>query len=593
MRNYTKTSESNYNMTKLLTCITFIFYGAMLCVDGEFIEPSPSMSLRSYIDTQTRLPCRFTVHEDERVVQVTWSRQKPGGETEHIIIGHFTDGPKASPDFVNRVQFESPDPTVDSTLLILNTKKTDQAVYTCHISTFPSGNFERQISVTVWILPISSLEPVILQEGQTFRTAASCRSVGHPPPRLSWDTDIPGRSQNRTGEDGVVTAQFSLHPLRSMNGRHLDCLVWHPALDGPRRLQNNVIVHYPPDAVIEASGSWRFGQKEAELRCAVTGNPQPHNITWSRKDGHLPAGVLIQREKLIFSRPLNVTDEGVYVCHTANNMGSVKSEFKLKIEEHPDEAVSGLMAHPEKLLIILGASLAGGLVIIVVTIFLYVNCDLRHKNRKLKRALSVRTEEMISLSRQASMRRLNSINTDPRIPAEERSLTHMDGVMRHSVVSVEDHSTMSDLRGRQGEYDSLGRPAIHTSYRPDRTSKKLNEDELKERLRRVESYVKNSNMSLDSGLHRDQSSPPPSMSSGPAADADAGGDVWNRASRRQIHRREDEERDRNPEGEEGSAAVNSYHLSEAVTNYFHCSNGGLTPKANPNAIIIHPRGQVH
>ncbi|KAI7809971.1 putative nectin-4, partial [Triplophysa rosa] len=570
--------------TKLLACIAFIFCRAMLCVDGEFIEPSPAMSLRSYSNTQTRLPCRFIVQQDERVVQVTWSRQKPGGEREQIIIGHFTEGPKASPDFVSRVQFESPEPTVDSMLLILNTKKTDQAVYTCHITTFPSGNFERQISLSVWILPISSLEPVILQEGQRFGSAASCRSVGHPPPRLSWDTDIPGQSQNRTGEDGMVTAQFSLHPLRSMNGRRLDCLVWHPALDGPRRLQNNVIVHYPPDAVIEASGSWRSGQTEAELRCAVKGNPQPHNITWSRTGGHLPAGVLVQGDKLIFSRPLNVTDEGVYVCQTTNIMGSVKSEFQLKIEEHTDEVVSPLMTHPEKLLIIVGASAAGCLVIILAIFFIYMNCHLRHKNRTLKRALSVQNEEMISLSRQVSMRRLNSINTDPRIPAEERSLIHMDGVMRHSVLSVEDHSTLNDLRGRQGEYDSLGRPAIFTPYRPDRTSQKLREcdEEIKERIWRVESYVKNSNMSLDSGLHRDQSSPPPSMSSGPAAD------VWSRGSRR----REGEERDRNPEGEEGSAAVNSYRLSEAVSNYFQCSNGGLTPKANPNAIIIQPRGEV-
>ncbi|XP_056600083.1 nectin-4 isoform X2 [Triplophysa dalaica] len=568
-------------MTKLLACIAFIFSRAMLCVDGEFIEPSPSISLRSYINTQTRLPCRFIVQQGERVVQVTWSRQKPGGEREQIIIGHFTEGPKASPDFVNSVQFESPEPTVDSTLLILNTKKVDQAVYTCHITTFPSGNFERQISLTVWILPISSLDPVILQEGQRFGSAASCRSVGHPPPRLSWDTDIPGQSQNRTGEDGVVTAQFSLHPLRSMNGRRLDCLVWHPALDGPRRLQNNVIVHYPPDAVIEASGSWRSGQTGAELRCAVKGNPQPHNITWSRTGGHFPAGVLVQGDKLVFSRPLNVTDGGVYVCQTANIMGSVKSEFQLNIE---DEAVSSLTAHPETLLIIVGASVAGCLVIIIGVFFMYKNCDLRQENRTLKRALSVRTEEMISLSRQVSMRRLNSINTDPRGQAEDRSLIHMDGVMRHSVLSVEDNSTLNDLRSRQGEYDSLGRPAIYTPYRPDRTSQKLreSEEENNEKIRRVESYVKNSNMSLDSGLHRDQSSPPPSMSSGPAAD------VWNRGSRR----REDEERDRYPEGEEGSAALNSHRLSAAVSNYFQRSNGGLTPKVNPNAIIIQPRGEV-
>ncbi|XP_051990030.1 nectin-4 [Xyrauchen texanus] len=580
-------------MTKLLTCTSLLFYTTMVCVCGEFIEPPPSVSLRSFSDTQTRLPCRFAVDGDERVVQVTWSRQKPGGEREQIIIGHFTEGPKASPDFVDRVQFESSDPTLDSTLLILNTKKADQATYTCHISTFPSGNFETQISLTVLILPVSSLEPVILQEGQSFRVAASCRSVGHPPPRLSWDTDIPGQSQNRTGENSVVTSEFSLHPLRSMNGGRLDCLVWHPALDGPRRLQNNLIVHFPPDAEIDSSGSWGFGHTGAALRCAVKGNPLPQNTTWSRKEGRLPDGVLVQGDKLVFRRPLNVSDEGVYVCQTANSVGMVKAEFKVEVERQTGGFTNAIRSQPETLLIVLGASVTGGLVVVIVIIIIFLNCHLRRKNRKLKRALSVRTEEMISLSRQASMRRLNSINSDPRIQPEESSLNRVDSVMKNSVLSIEDHSTLSDPRGRyaDGEFDSLGRPAIYLSSRAERASVRLREEERKERQCRVESYVRSSNMSLDSGLHRDQSSPPPSMSSGPAGDKETGGERWRQGSRREIHREERDQRDgedRIPEGEEG----NSYQLSEAVSNYFQCSNGGLTPKANPNAIILHPRGQM-
>lgn len=49
-----------------------------------------------------------------------------------------------------------------------------------------------------------------------------------------------------------------------------------------------------------------------------------------------------------------------------------------------------------------------------------------------------------------------------------------------------------------GEYDSLGRPAIYPSYRPERNGKKQRdiEEERKERRRRVESYIKSSNMSL-------------------------------------------------------------------------------------------------
>lgn len=65
-----------------------------VCVHSEFIDPPPSAALRSFSDTQTRLPCRYVVEGEEKVVQVTWSRQKPGGEKEQIIIGHFTEGPK-------------------------------------------------------------------------------------------------------------------------------------------------------------------------------------------------------------------------------------------------------------------------------------------------------------------------------------------------------------------------------------------------------------------------------------------------------------------------------------------------------------------
>lgn len=92
-------------------------------------------------------------------------------------------------------------------------------------------------------IPISSLEPLILVEGQSYRKAALCRSVARPPPRLSWDTDLNGQSTNRSLDNGVVTSHYSLHPLRAMNGKKLDCLVWHPTLPFPRRLRNKLEVH--------------------------------------------------------------------------------------------------------------------------------------------------------------------------------------------------------------------------------------------------------------------------------------------------------------------------------------------------------------
>lgn len=80
-------------------------------------------------------------------------------------------------------------------------------------------------------------------EGQTYRVAATCRAVARPMPRLSWDTDLPGQAINRSSGPGSVSSYFSLHPLRGMNGKKLDCLVWHLTLDRPRRIQNSLVVH--------------------------------------------------------------------------------------------------------------------------------------------------------------------------------------------------------------------------------------------------------------------------------------------------------------------------------------------------------------
>ncbi len=91
--------------------------------------------------------------------------------------------------------------------------------------------------------PITSLQPVTLVEGQTFRPAALCRSVAKPMASLSWDTDLAGQSQKRSSDGEVASIQFSLHPLRNMNGQKLDCLVWHPSQKGPVRISNNLVVH--------------------------------------------------------------------------------------------------------------------------------------------------------------------------------------------------------------------------------------------------------------------------------------------------------------------------------------------------------------
>ncbi|KAF5903042.1 nectin-4-like isoform X1, partial [Clarias magur] len=460
------------------------------CVSGEFIQPPLSLALRSYAEEETRLPCEFKPQDGDRVVQVTWYTEKSNGVKEQIITRHMTEGLQEFPSFAGRVRFTSSDPIKDSTLLILSTRESDRATYTCHITTFPSGNFERQISLTVWRVPISTLEPVTLKEGETFRVAATCRAVGLPPPRLSWDTDVPGQSQNRSSEDGVVSSQYSLHPLRNMNGRKLDCLVWHPALDQPRRLSNKIKVHFPPDATISGyDQSWSVNRKGAELKCEGVGNPPPHNFTWTRKGGVLPKDVSLEGNRLIFNHALNKSDEGVYECEARNLVGSVKTEVNVQI---PD--TSQLEASFNNLLLIIVGGAAGVLVVVMTIIILLVSCHHKRRTRKLKSELNEKKEEINNLSRQNSMRRLNSVSTDPRLQTEESTLIGMDlyGPIKSSAFSLE------GCGYREADFDSLGRPAIYTSCPSDRGSvrRKETEVERQDRIQRTASYIKSSNMTL-------------------------------------------------------------------------------------------------
>ncbi|XP_060725855.1 nectin-4 isoform X3 [Tachysurus vachellii] len=543
-------------MKKMSLYFALILTAVTACVCGEFLQPPPSLTLLSFAEEETRLPCEFKPQDGEKVIQVTWSVEKSSKDKEQIITRHMTEGLQEFPSFAGRVRFTSSDPMKDSTLLILSTRESDQATYTCHISTFPSGNFERQISLTVWRIPISTLEPVVLEEGQSFRVAATCRAIGLPPPRLSWETDVPGQIQNRSSGDGVVTSQYSLHPLRSMNGRKLDCLVWHPALDQPRRLSNQLVVHFPPDAIVSGyDQSWAINRNGAELKCEGAGNPPPHNFTWTRKGGVLPKDVFVEGDRLRFTRPLNKTDEGVYECEARNSVGSVKTEVNIQI--HVASKSSQLEASFNNLLLIIVGGAAGVLVVVMTTIILLITCRHRRKTRKLKQELTETKEEINNLSRQTSMRRLNSFSTDHRMRPEESMLLRMESPVRSSVYTLEERSGIYDER--DGDRDSIGRPALHLSCDSMRGSGKRKETEEVE-------------------LRRDPSYPPLSISSGATKEGGKEKDVWG-------------QREGMPEGEEGDSAFNSHQLLETLSKNFQYTNGVLRPKPNPNAILLQPRGQ--
>ncbi|XP_069578867.1 nectin-4 [Brachyistius frenatus] len=610
-------------MTSLLNglsvCLCVIF---VTVIRGDFVEPPSDDLLRSLAEEETILPCRYQPTGDDVVIQVTWYKEN-GDDKQQIITAHHTNGQTAFGSWSQRLRFKNNEPTVDSSLVIMNTEVSDEGKYICRISTFPSGNFDREMSLIVWTAPISSLDPVVLVEGHPYGQVASCRSVARPPPRLSWDTDLNGQFINRSSDNGAVSSYYSLHPLRSMNGKKLDCLVWHQTSENPRRLRNNLVVHFPPHAEVSGyTGDWFVGLENAALRCTSGGNPKPHSFTWIREGGELPKDVVPHPNgTLTFGRPLNLSDGGTYQCVATNEVGVGKVEVEITLREAPQER-----KELENLLITIVGGVAGVLLILMLIIVITVTCHQKRKNKRLKRELTERKEEITTLSRQASFRRVNSISTDARGATEENIPLRVEGTLRTSLSSLgeqaycrDSRSTTSGGRGGGGggvPFDYLGRPVL---YNNSRRGRERTLDREEENRIRVETYVRNSTISLqETRFH------PPLMPStfpivqsteitrqlnGSAIIPVDGGSRQGSVTKNHQHppvtctyRPVTYDEDEVDEGLGGPASqehpddqdseTNSSHMSDAHSTRYQQSNGTLRSKTRTSSPLVSPHASI-
>ncbi|CAB1428477.1 unnamed protein product [Pleuronectes platessa] len=590
---------------------------------GVFVGQPPKKGIRSLAEKETVLPCRYEPSEpDVVVVQVTWYKEKPGAAKDQIITAHHVNGQTAFGSWSRKVHFRSSEPTVDSSLVFRSTEVSDEGKYICHIITFPSGNFDSVMSLTVWTIPISSLEPVIMVEGQSYGQAASCRSIARPPPRLSWESALNGQSTNRTSENGAVTSHYSLHPLRSMDGMKLDCLVWHPTSPKPRRLRNNLVVYFPPHAEVSGyGGDWFIGLENAALRCVSGGNPKPR-ITWIRVGKELPEGVIPHPNgTLLFGRPLSLSDQGTYQCVAENEVSAGKAEVDIAVaESRADPKMS-----EEMLMLIVGA-VAGGLLLLMLVIVITVTCHHKRKSSKLKKELTEKTEEISTLSRHASIRRMHSVSTDTRGATEENIPLRVEGTLRNSFSSLGEQGHYLDSRssisggrpGGGGAYDYLGRPVLHNNSRRGR-ERLLDRDE--ENRLRVETFVRDSTISLQETRFHPPLTPTTfpmvqstetvrQLNGSTVMPADGGGSRPGSVTSK-THQHPPlscsyppvtDDEDEVDEGLGGPASqehpddqdseTNSSHVSEAHSPRYQHTNGTLRPKPRPIPTAISPHASL-
>ncbi|XP_040267945.1 nectin-4 isoform X5 [Bufo bufo] len=367
------------------------------------------------------LTCYYKAQEQEKVTQVIWSKKNMNGQNIQVAILNTEYGAHIPREYEGRVKENSPLKPEDGSIILKNVVQADEGIYQCRVYTFPSGTFEAEVELKVLVPPLPTLNPgQPLVEGVGLTLAASCTAEGSPAPTLTWETEVSGKNISNTyshARSASVTSEFYVVPTRSMHKKLLTCVVSHPVFQQEKRITHVLEVEYLADITIQGYEHWFAGKDDAALRCLCDGYPTP-KYTWVRVNGSLPKDVKIEGNQLRFTGPLLAEDAGVYICEATNGVTTRQASVMVTVTDSEPRNVDLLSVS-----LVSVAVVTGLLVLILVIIVILVN---RHHKRKTKR-LSEKIEELSTLSRQTSRRRLNSntASTDTRM--QECPSTHSIG----------------------------------------------------------------------------------------------------------------------------------------------------------------------
>ncbi|XP_076832802.1 nectin-3-like protein [Brachyhypopomus gauderio] len=287
------------------------------------------------------LSCRVEVGSNLSLTQSSWERLTPAGM---ITVAVFNPqfGTSVAEEFQRRVRFLNPS-VEDASILLEGVGFADVGSYTCKVVTFPLGNTQASTYVDVMVEPkvYVSAGSAVLVDGDRDVLVATCTAESaRPPARVSWESDLSGRSEEVTQEEPAGTTTTQLHyvwdPSRDARGHALTCLVRHPALAMDLRVPYVLDVQFAPDVLVTGQDQgWYVGQENAKLDCRASANPLPHAFFWTRLDVQMPAGVVIANGSLLFTRPLQMNDSGTYRCDVQNAVGSRSQEVDIWVREPP------------------------------------------------------------------------------------------------------------------------------------------------------------------------------------------------------------------------------------------------------------------
>ncbi|XP_047248105.1 nectin cell adhesion molecule 1b isoform X4 [Girardinichthys multiradiatus] len=346
--------------------------------NGQSVQMDSSKS--GFVGSQVELRCIFiNSNPPVKISQVTWQKLV-NATKQNVAIANPALGVSVLPPFKERVGFKQaavrhrPPSLEDTTIVFSNLQLSDEAAYICEYTTFPAGNRENMVNLTVFARPMTRMTlttPTIVARGQKRKmTVATCVSAnGKPPSVIKWDTRLKGEAtyQETRNQNGTVTVRsnYVVIPSRETHKQKLTCIVMYRS----ERITDSVVlnVQYEPEVMIEGfDGNWYLNRQNVQLTCRADANPPVTIYQWKLLNGSIPSNVEIKNNTLFFKGPVTYDLAGTYVCDATNGIGTRTGSVDVNITEKPMP-----QGPPGGVIGILGGVVAIGLIIgVAVTVFM-------------------------------------------------------------------------------------------------------------------------------------------------------------------------------------------------------------------------------
>ncbi|XP_007494701.1 nectin-1 isoform X2 [Monodelphis domestica] len=317
-------------------------------LQAQVVQVNDTVS--GFIGTDVVLHCSFSNPLPMvRITQMTWQKATNGSK-QNVAIYNPNMGVSVLAPYRERVTFLRPSFT-DGTIRLSHLELEDEGVYICEFATFPTGNRESQLNLTVLAKPTNWMEVtkkiLTAKTGQTEKVlVATCISAnGKPPSTVSWDTRLKGEAefQEIRHPNGTVTviSRYRLVPSREAHKQPLACVVNYQ-LD---RFSDSITlnVQYEPEVTIEGfDGNWYLKRMDVKLTCQCDANPPVTHYQWKMLNGTLPSSMDTQNKTLFFKGPVTYSLSGTYICEATNPIGTRSGMVEVNITDKPLGGPGGL-----------------------------------------------------------------------------------------------------------------------------------------------------------------------------------------------------------------------------------------------------------